>query len=205
MTSKFWEKFSQLPEVRGKSQNQIARELEVAPNTVGAWRRIGVWPDYSTFEKIKKLTGKDQKWFLLEKAEEFVAIPMYSPKLAAGAGAVPIAEEVLGTYQFRRDWYSTLGASTNHSGLFKVQGDSMSPMLEDGDVVLVDMTDRKVRDGKTYAIGEEDNIQIKQLRTGQKGMLRVISFNHEAYPEYKRRQADLRIIGRIRWSARTWE
>jgi transcriptional regulator with XRE-family HTH domain len=68
MKSTFWDKFSQLPEARGKSQNQLARELGVAPNTIGAWRRMGVWPDPATFEKIKKLTGKSQGWFLREKA-----------------------------------------------------------------------------------------------------------------------------------------
>ncbi len=206
MTLRFWDKFSQLPQVRGKSQNQIARELNVAPNTVGAWRRIGVWPDHATFEKIKKLTGKDQKWFLEEKAPEFISIPMYSPKLAAGAGTVPIAEEVLGTYQFSRDWYSTLGASATRSGLFKVEGDSMSPSMEDGDVVLVDMSDKTVRDGKIYAIGEADTILIKELRKSKRSeTLRIISHNKENYPEYKRRQTDIRIIGRVRWSARTWD
>jgi transcriptional regulator with XRE-family HTH domain len=68
MKSTFWDKFNQLPEVQGRSQNQLARELGVAPNTIGAWRRMGVWPDPATFEKIKKLTGKGQSWFLREGA-----------------------------------------------------------------------------------------------------------------------------------------
>ena len=68
MKSTFWEKFNRLPKIQGKSQNQIARDLGVAPNTVGAWRRMRVWPDPPTFEKIKKLTGKGQAWFLREEA-----------------------------------------------------------------------------------------------------------------------------------------
>jgi transcriptional regulator with XRE-family HTH domain len=68
MKSTFWDKFSQLPETQGKSQNQLARELGVAPNTIGSWRRMGVWPDPATFDKIKKLTGKGQGWFLREEA-----------------------------------------------------------------------------------------------------------------------------------------
>ena len=105
MNSKFWDKFSQLPQVRDKSQNQIARDLHIAPNTIGGWRRMGVWPDHGTFEKIKKLTGKDQQWFLEKKESEFVSIPIYSLKLA-GASGNPVIEQATAGYQFRRDWCS---------------------------------------------------------------------------------------------------
>ncbi len=96
----FWEKFSKLPQVQGKSQNQIARDLGIAPNTVGAWRRMGVWPDPPTFEKIKKLTGKGQAWFLREEAagidpkqtvEKLKAIRLKIKN--AGAKLYPIRED----------------------------------------------------------------------------------------------------------------
>ncbi|MGO9119617.1 MAG: helix-turn-helix transcriptional regulator [Desulfomonilaceae bacterium] len=206
MSASFWDKFSQLPQVQNKSQNQIARDLNVAPNTVGAWRRMGVWPDPATFEKIKTWTGKDQRWFLEDKAPEFISVPIYSSKLATSGGTLPVVEQVNGTYQFRRDWYSKLGASASHSGLFIVQDDSMSPSVQFGDVVLTDMSDRTVLDGKIYAICESDTILIKELRrTRRSDMLSIISHNKENYPEYKRRQSDILIVGRVRWSAHKWD
>jgi transcriptional regulator with XRE-family HTH domain len=100
MKSSFWDKFSQLPEVQGRSQNQLARELGVAPNTIGAWRRMGVWPDPATFEKIKRLTDKSQGWFLREKvlgidAKRTVAILKTIREKIKNAGAklYPIQED----------------------------------------------------------------------------------------------------------------
>ena len=205
MTS-FWDKLSQLPQVQGKSQNQIARDLNVAPNTVGAWRRMGVWPDPATFDKIKKLTGKDQRYFLDEEAPEFISIPMYSPKLARSGDMLPVVDQVIGIYQFRTDWFSNLGASESNSGLFIAQDDSMSPFIQSGDAVLVDMSDTTVRDGKIYAICEADTILIKEVRkTKRSDMLSIISYTKENYPEYKRRQSDILIVGRVRWSAHIWD
>ncbi len=96
----FWEKFSQLPQAQGKSQNQIARDLGIAPNTVGSWRRMGVWPDPATFEKIKKLTGKSQAWFLREEASGIDPKQTVAKLIAvrlkiknAGAKLYPIRED----------------------------------------------------------------------------------------------------------------
>ena len=83
-----------------------------------------------------------------------------------------------------------------------VQGESMSPTVMDGDLVMLDVGRRLVHGGGIYAIGLGDAISIKRLELLVGGRVRVISDNRKEYPPYEVDQAELRILGRIIWYAR---
>lgn len=79
----------------------------------------------------------------------------YIPKVAAKAGAGSSLEtsgETIGLYAFRKDYISAQGIHPRSSILLDVVGDSMEPLLKEGDTILVDQADKDVRDGKTYLV-----------------------------------------------------
>ena len=87
-----------------------------------------------------------------------------------------------------------------------VRGNSMSPVLQDGSSVLVNMRDTAINDGKMYAIDHDGQIRVKTLYRLPGGGLRVRSFNvaehpDESYTPIELQEGRIRVIGRVFWGA----
>lgn len=63
------------------------------------------------------------------------------------------------------------------------QDDSMSPTICDGDTVFVDSGRKTIKDGKTFAIEHGGLFRIKRLYRLPNGGVRIVSDNHQEYPE----------------------
>ena len=91
--------------------------------------------------------------------------------------------------------------------LMSVSGDSMSPTISNGDMVLVNQGQKDVIAGAIYAVGVDDSILVKRLDK-QPGKLVLVSDNREAYPPLELDMTDeavcesVRIIGRVLWWCR---
>nr|DAG80824.1 MAG TPA: Repressor protein CI [Caudoviricetes sp.] len=82
---------------------------------------------------------------------------------------------------------------------FKVTGQSMEPLLWDGDVILVDCAQTEILSGKIYAFALEGKLRVKILHQKLKGGIIVKSANPD-YPEETLTDNDLdtfKIIGRV--------
>lgn len=124
--------------------------------------------------------------------------------LSAGAGRVTWEhEEIDSSHAFRRDWMKRKGLSVRDCRIVGVQGDSMAPYLQNGDVVLVNMGDRAIKSGEVYAIAVDDELRVKRLVKRADGGLEVRSDNPS--PQYPLEVIDaekidrLNVIGRVVW------
>lgn len=68
---------------------------------------------------------------------DFATLPLYAARASAGPGAMG-DDTVLRHLLFRRDWLRAIGVSPRDARLLQVQGDSMAPILADGDLVMID-------------------------------------------------------------------
>lgn len=143
------------------------------------------------------------------KSKDFVRIPVRNVELAAGAGAASNEEEVIGHLAFRADWLRANQISPKEASLVRVFGKSMEPTLKDGDMVLVDHRKIHPRGKEVYAMRLDDGtLVVKRLEVVMPELdLIVHSDNPEVLswlvPVAKR--PDNPIIGRVVWSARTWQ
>jgi phage repressor protein C with HTH and peptisase S24 domain len=139
------------------------------------------------------------------EAEEFTFVPrVHGPMLSAGPGQYAWKQEVVdNSHAFRREWLKQKGLYKDQCRLITVKGDSMSPYLQDGDSVLVNMADRAIRSGEVYAIAVEEELRVKRLVKRSDGALEVRSDNPS--PQYPtevlegRRIERLNVIGRVVW------
>ncbi len=85
--------------------------------------------------------------------------------------------------------------------IFKASGDSMSPSIEDGDVLLVDTGRVNCNNGGIFLITIDNEWFIKRLRLKINGMLEIISENVNKYgePELVSPNDDVEIVlkGRV--------
>lgn len=82
---------------------------------------------------------------------------------------------------------------------FKASGDSMEPVIEDGDILLVDVSRNDFQNGGIFLITINNDWYVKRLRKRLSGELDIISDN-EKYPMETfnaERQVDIYIKGRV--------
>lgn len=103
--------------------------------------------------------------------------------------------------RFSKATLRKVGASTDGSSVlcFPARGDSMEPAIPDGTTVAVNILDKRIVDGKIYAINENGWKRIKLLyRTGPDSVS-IKSYNQEIYPPENKSLSDVEVIGRVFW------
>ena len=142
-----------------------------------------------------------------------VEVPLYREvQLAAGNGHAHQIEYNGAKLKFAKSSLRRAGVPEEAAACAFVSGDSMEPMLPDGSTVGVDTSAKNIVDGKLYAIDHNGELRVKQVFRipGGRG-LRFHSFNtdknnfpdEELSPE-KLEEENVRIIGRVFWSAAFW-
>jgi len=203
----------------------IAGKLGIARNTVYNWVSKGNAPmdkllqlgalglDLSyIFSGIRKsvLQNIEQQVNDVGKnylSSEYVEIPHYNIQAAAGAGKLASDEVTLKPLAFRRDWLANRNLNVAGLAIVGVSGDSMEDHLHDGDLVLVDMSQKEISDGKTYVLRIEGHLLIKNLQMLPHGLVQVASFN-PGFPPYtvdlSDQSIDISVIGRVTASMHEW-
>jgi|GEM_PF-2794039 len=66
--SSFYLRLMMHPRLKGKNNGFIARELGISPSTVGLWKRLGLWPEVPTLEKVAQALDVEIAWFFMSQA-----------------------------------------------------------------------------------------------------------------------------------------
>jgi hypothetical protein len=138
--------------------------------------------------------------------EALVSVPRLDLGASAGPGALDSAEGRLGRIGFDSAWLRRIGLGGGGPGrlsVIRVDGDSMTPTLADGDEILVDREDGagRLRDG-IYVLRVEGVLVVKRLSIGPGGRLSVRSDN-DAYPGWPDLDPSaVDVVGRVAWVGR---
>lgn len=103
--------------------------------------------------------------------------------------------------RFSKSTLRRIGASSDGHGIlcFPARGDSMEPVIPDGTTVAINIEDKKIVDGKVYAISEDGWKRIKILyRTGPE-TVSIRSYNSLEHPPEEKPLSKIEIIGRVFW------
>ena len=113
--------------------------------------------------------------------EGFVDIPEYELCLSAGNGFENSPDSYFKvqtsapSVRYRLDFFASRGISPEHCKRFRVSGESMEPLLYDGDRILVNTAPQeRIKDGSVYAV---------RLQKRLDGTLTLISDNPSYPPE----------------------
>ncbi|WP_157638419.1 helix-turn-helix transcriptional regulator [Burkholderia ubonensis] len=187
-------------------------------------------PGLETLRRFRKATGRPIDWLLGEDVlnpvaqdvdstttpaqdtpdhltDEFVLIPRYDVRASTGAGNWhDNGEQAQYCMAFRRHWVENyLHAKKDDLSVVRVHGDSMAPLLQDGDNILVNHAVNSPQDG-VYVIRIDGQVLVKQTQvlTGKK--LRIVSVN-TTYESYtvdlaEDNQTDFEVIGKVVWFGR---
>jgi phage repressor protein C with HTH and peptisase S24 domain len=199
------EKLSELAHERGHSLAALSRMLG---------RNASYLQQYITKGSPRKLEEIDRRrlarFFGVEETElgapeeissaqqgDWVEVPRLPLEASAGPGAVGAAEIPFDAFRFSRRWLREQGLEPALLSSIRVMGDSMDPLLRDGDEILVDRTPRPFREG-VHVVRLGEALHVKLLQAVPPDRLRLISKN-PAYEPVDVAMSDVDVVGRVVW------
>lgn len=151
------------------------------------------------------LLGKrDAEPCSLPKADDdiYAFVPLYDARCSAGHGAWTERARVLVQLAFTRYSLRKKGLCPSGLACLRVDGDSMTGLLEDGDTVMLDLSRNALEGEGVYVVLLDDHLYAKRLQRQFDGSVLIISHNREYQPMTvpRDRLGELHIIGRVVWA-----
>ena len=134
-----------------------------------------------------------------------VPVQRYEVQASAGHGSNIDDGRALAPMAFDQAWLKRLcDAPAEALSIIRVQGDSMNPTLSDGDEIMVDRSDARLRvlDG-IYVLRRDETLMVKRIAVHPGSRLLTITSDNHAYPSWTDCEPEsVDIIGRVVWVGR---
>lgn len=214
MTTSLAERIRQCADIAG-SGDELARITAIPRRTLEYYMTGQSEPKVIRCVEIAKAAGVDIGWLASGEGEmkpaqtlsapddgKYVYVPLYDARCSAGNGAWNEGAKVWTQLAFTRYSLQRKGLNPDSLSAIQVNGDSMIPLLDDGDTVLIDHKRNSLEGEGIYVIHLDDHLYAKRLQRQFDGSLHIISQNKE-YRDMvvpKERLNELQIIGRVVWA-----
>ncbi|MDA5496473.1 XRE family transcriptional regulator [Yersinia aleksiciae] len=194
----------------GKSQSttkllEISRALQVRPE----WLGKGISPMSDSTLPISHKSNIDPEDELGEFipwdsqhpiSEDDIEVPYLSDiEFAASDGNFCKKDYNGFKIRFSKSTLRKVGAQRENVLCFPNNGNNMEPVLPNGTTVVVDCADKKIVDGKIYAINQDGLKRLKLLYRMPGNKLSLRSFNKTEHPDEDADGETVEIIGRVFW------
>jgi phage repressor protein C with HTH and peptisase S24 domain len=209
------------------SADRLAKATGVSPSAFRKWLKGVAEPSRDRLVALAEAAGVNVSWLaqgegaqpnLLSLAARarspqsahladhpnialFLLLPRKQEAAAAGAG-LPVSSEPIEFIGFRHDWLRTsFGLDAGDMVLEIAVGDSMEPNIRNGDLLLVDTTDRAFRSFGIYVVEARGERLVKRVQRKFDGSLILISDNGTYQPELISAELakEVRGVGRVVW------
>ena len=184
--------------LNNKDRNDVARDLEIPYSTLTDWYNGNIYPRIDKIQLLANYFGIQKSDLVENNSNSNKSIPILG---TVKAGYNWLAEENVIGYITDRDTIKDYEKNINEYFALKVTGDSMLPLLSDGDLVIVHDQD-DVESGQTAVIlinGEEATVK-KVIKTNEGIELHAMN---PYYPIKKftfddMKNIPIKIIGRVK-------
>lgn len=194
------------------NQNEFANKIHKVTRTLQKYESGEIVPDYSIVQLIAKTFNVNPDWLVTGDGEMFldntsrqqeysdiISIPYYPEvSAAAGSGALVYDENTVKHLQISS---AIINISTGDNVcLINATGNSMQPVIDDRDLLLVDLSQKLITDEGIYVIRLDTTLVVKRVQKILNGII-LISDN----PQYPPREIsadnfnenDAAVIGKV--------
>lgn len=148
--------------------------------------------------------------------DDYASVAYHDVAASAGPGAEADPHATVENYAFRRDWLKRQGVAPQNAAMLRVKGDSMSPLIVDGDTLLIDTNRRdpavrqraegEKRRADIYVLTIDGDTRIKWIERPDPTTLILYSENTANYLPEVFTAADqdrVDIVGKVLWWGHT--
>jgi phage repressor protein C with HTH and peptisase S24 domain len=204
-----------LKETSRLQNNQLSAAFGVSESGFKKWLAGSAEPSLKNLVSIQDVTGVSLEWLVNGAGRMFrdvngenavpgyVYVPRYDVRVSAGTGQIVESEDVKGLLAFREDWVrSKLRRNPKYLAVLEAFGDSMTPTISDGDIMLVDTSEMTVRGPAIYVVLAGNQAIVKRVELKMDGSLVVKSDNpaYEPYTYKADQTEELRVLGKVVWA-----
>jgi len=204
----------------GLSQSELARRVRVSQGTISGLlsgvsqgsshlhkiaRELGTTPEYLSGETDDPTAGAlpAPSPEIVAEQLDAVLIPHLDLSFSMGGGNVIEEPVVLGHVSFSRAWLrGRISGRIEDVALISGEGDSMEPTIRDGDMLLIDRSQRRMRQqDQIWAIALRDVGMVKRLRRARAGGFEIHSDNPAVSVDHAD-DGEMELVGRVIWIGR---
>jgi len=199
--------------ISSHSLRGFSRLCGLSEATLRSYLSGGTFPTLDRLALISSAAGVEPEWLAFggrksraqeepEGMEDYAFVPLYDAQCSAGDGSWNENSRVLTHLSFTRYSLRKQGLTPEHLSAIRVDGDSMEPVLNSGDTVLIDHTRTTIEGEGIYVLRLDGHLYAKRLQRNFDGVV-IISENKQYQPINvpRDRMDELQVIGRAVWSA----
>jgi hypothetical protein len=125
-----------------------------------------------------------------------VVIDMIDATACCGDGIDNLPEKVCGHWRLPLSEFKTLASGTPENiKMLRVQGDSMTPTISEGDFVWVDTSNNYIGSDGIYLIRMATGLAVKRLQAGLSNI--VIKSDNPTYSNITAEVGEVKIVGKV--------
>ena len=186
------------------TQSDLAKILDVSESTVGKWILMKSIPRMGIIQKLSDYFNVPKSYFLEESPPRH-AKGVRSPVLGRVAAGIPIEaiEDI-------DEWEEIPEAMAKNGEYFalRIKGESMSPKLQPGDIVIVKKQNDVDTGDTAIVLVNGNDATVKQIKKTEAGIM-LVGLNLEVYQPhfYSNKEIEelpVKIIGKVIESRHTW-
>lgn len=191
------------------NQADLASRLSVNKSVVSSWISGSRYPRMNTMEKIANIFNIEKSDLIEDKSEKeptsYHAKGIRIPVLGRVAAGIPI-EAVTDVDDWEEIPESM--AKTGEYFALRIKGESMSPKLQPGDVVIVKKQNDVDTGDTAIVLVNGNDATVKQIKKTEAGIM-LVGLNLEVYQPhfYSNKEIEelpIQIIGKVIESRHTW-
>lgn len=176
--------------LNGKSTNPTSSKLTAIAE------QLGVSVQYLLSGVHQVMSPRHREW------SDVVEIPSIEAEPTANGTILVSADTDQKPYYFKNDWvHKRLKSRAEDLRAVYVKSDNMSPTLQEGDMLLVNITLKIPNPPGIFVVFDGAGLVIKRLEMVNKDNVRVLSDNHQ-YTPYERELSEINMVGKVVWLAR---
>lgn len=183
-------------ELYGKTQNDLIIDLGINKSTISTWCSGSKMPRMGTIQTLADYFGI-LKSDLIEEKTTYIKKGVKIPVLGEVAAGIPIEaiEDIIDYEEITQDM-----AKTGEFFGLQIKGDSMSPRMESGDVVIVRKQETVENGEIAVVLVNGDSATVKKIRIQKDGIMLIpLNPSHEPffYSQKEIEELPVRIIGKV--------
>jgi phage repressor protein C with HTH and peptisase S24 domain len=194
---------------------ELARAVSVSDNAIYKWMSGRGQPSVANLVALARAARVSLEWLATghetsdiepnarstTDRSDYVFVPRYDVKGPAARGGPLRSEQIVDHLAFKKDWVrSRLNTDPRNLLLIEAVGDSMSPTLEDGDLLLVDLGEPRFRHDGVYVLRRQHELAVKRVQRRPDETL-LVGNDNPAYESAVATTDALRIVGRVIWAS----
>ncbi len=189
----------------------LARAVGVSDNAIYKWVSGRGQPSMISLVNLARAarvsiewlaTGQDAAKSEAQKAEsdDYVYLPRNSVRSPVGRGIMQ-SRQIVDYLALKSEWLRRrLGVDPKSLMLIEAVGDSMAPTIEEGDLLLVDLRDPRIRHDGVYVLRASGELSIKRIQRRPDGKL-IIRNDNAAYESAVVAADAINVVGPAIWMA----